>query len=69
MNESTKDEKEKKKEKEKDKVKGIAMIDGIYYKAPSPDMILLPFLSITNDSMTFLPDKMLPISSKNCFQG
>ena len=47
----------KKKEKEKDEVKGIAIIDGIYYEATSPDMLLLPFLSVTNDTMTTLPSR------------
>ena len=57
MNELIKDEKEKKKEKEKDEVKGIALIDKFYNETTSPDMILLPFLSVTNDSMTLLPNK------------
>ena len=48
---------EKKKEKEKDKVKGITLINRIYYEATSPDMILLLFLSLTNNSMTVLPSK------------
>ena len=60
VNELIEEEKEKKKEKEekeKDEVKGIAIIDGIYYKATSPDMLLLPFLSVTNNTMTSSPNR------------
>ena len=34
---------------------GFAIVDGLYYKATSPDMLLLPFMSVTQDSMTVIP--------------
>ena len=50
-----KKEKEKvEKEKEKDKEKGFAIIDGKYYEATSPDMLQLPFLSVTKDTISSL---------------
>ena len=52
-----KERKRKEREKEHDKVKGIVLVNGFYYEAISPDMILLPFLSVTNNSVTLLPDK------------
>ena len=58
VNELIEEGKKKEKEKkEKDKMKGITIIDGIYYEATSPDMLLLPFLSVTNDTMTSLPSR------------
>ena len=60
MNELIEEEKKNKKEKEekeKDEEKGFAIIDRIYYQATSPDMLLLPFLSVTNDTMTSLSSR------------
>ena len=31
------------------------MADGLYYKATCPNMLLLPFISVTQDSMTVIP--------------
>ena len=36
---------------------GFTMVDGLYYKATSPDALLLPFMSVTQDSMTVIPCK------------
>ena len=34
---------------------GFAIVNRLYYKATSPDMLLLPFMSVTQDSMTVIP--------------
>ena len=39
----------------KNEVTGFAIVNGLYYKATSPDMLMLSFMSVTQDSMSVIP--------------
>ena len=60
MNWSREEEKEKDdKELKGEKEKGSTVIKGRVYEATSPDMLLLPFLSIDDNTPYTLPTKWL----------
>ena len=42
-------------EEEKNEVTGFAIVNGLYFKATSPDMLLLSFMSVTQDCMSVIP--------------
>ena len=55
VNKLTDNENKNENEEEEDEVTGFAIVDGLYYEATSPNMLLLPFMSVTQDFMTVIP--------------